>query len=292
MKHTKPRWTNRENKLIKSHYRKYGGAISMAHLLPCRTLLAIKRQANHLGVFCKGKWTPTENGVIRERFETKSCWNIMRALPNRSWQSIVRRGIKLGLSRNPIHPLMISPVDAAYIAGIIDGEGCIGIYQRKPRIAYRNLSPAHELIIKVGMTDRGAVDFMKEKLCKSVKAKIKFVRPRLTTGKEIIWHNTIYCCIISGKRAAELLKAILPYLKVKRKQAILGIQFYEQCKFIRGRAVILRRDLIQKRNKFAMLISREKHNTKGNTRMYLTLREVYKNGHAKTSPERHLATVN
>ena len=45
----------------------------------------------------------------------------------------------------------------AYAAGIIDGEGCIGVYQHKLNPKRGEIHPRHILNVKVAMTDKKVI---------------------------------------------------------------------------------------------------------------------------------------
>lgn len=94
----------------------------------------------------------------------------------------------------------------SYIAGFIDGEGCITASGN-----YLSLS------LTVSNTVRAPLLFMQESLGGSIRARNV---PLIVNGKvrkrEWTWH-------IGGESAVEVLLALLPYLIVKKQEAILGI---------------------------------------------------------------------
>lgn len=99
----------------------------------------------------------------------------------------------------------------AYLAGIADGEAYIGIKKSKP---YKNLSGRanygyHERI-QIRMVERGALSLFEHVLggwCYPEKSHSKKGRP-------------LFCYQASDRKAAEICKLLLPFLRVKRKQAI------------------------------------------------------------------------
>ena len=104
-------------------------------------------------------------------------------------------------------------VDLAYIAGIIDGEGYIGISARK------------QVLVSVSNTSLW--------LCNYLKFSIGYgsvgVMPRYTKNSSPAWH-----WFICSKKAMLFLELILPFLKLKRPQAELAIQV-QRAKGIQGR---------------------------------------------------------
>jgi hypothetical protein len=101
----------------------------------------------------------------------------------------------------------ISEVDAAYLAGLIDGEGTIYIMRHSGRDGRSTYYPA----ISIMMTHEGVLRWVADKLQVAV-AKI----PRKPTG----WRDQ-FSVRIHGKRAITLCQIMLPFLRVKREQAEL-----------------------------------------------------------------------
>lgn len=100
-----------------------------------------------------------------------------------------------------------------YTAGIIDGEGCISIAK------YTKVGKAsvyHSLQVQVGSTDEWLCQWLKMQYggCVSYRPSS---RPR--------W-NDAWNWSVSGRKAAEFLKLLLPYLQLKRPQAEIALEFY------------------------------------------------------------------
>lgn len=106
--------------------------------------------------------------------------------------------------------------DKAWLAGIIDGEGCIGIY--KKNIA-RSRNPSYCLQMVVTMTCRRTVkrilDLSQTGSFKRAPAK----RCGLPNAKPI------YTWQCSANSALSLLKQICPYIYTKKKHVELAIRF-------------------------------------------------------------------
>jgi hypothetical protein len=87
-----------------------------------------------------------------------------------------------------------SKIECAYIAGIIDGEGCI--------------TRSAGWWVQVGMTHRGVIEKLAEM------GGTVTIRPASTRKQEqFIWR------VMAQRDVIALLKAILPYLVVKRDRA-------------------------------------------------------------------------
>jgi hypothetical protein len=107
-----------------------------------------------------------------------------------------------------------SQIELAYVAGLIDGEGCIGIQKSQVTSGtYYNIA------IDVGMANKA------KRLLTSLAKKHggKVTHRRKKTHK---WDATSSWRIF-GEDAARLLTAICPLLRLKRNQAIVALQLME-----------------------------------------------------------------
>jgi hypothetical protein len=108
------------------------------------------------------------------------------------------------------------PVDLAYVAGIVDGEGTIGISMTKPYGS--RVSPYFRSYCAVVMTDPTVPYFMYGLFGGSIHTyKGRQEQHKATTH----WRS-------SGKITTEVCRLLLPYLKVKQHQAKLVIEFNER----------------------------------------------------------------
>lgn len=100
-------------------------------------------------------------------------------------------------------------VDLAYIAGIFDGEGCIQIAKRtegkKHHYLRASLSLANEYIPNLFKFHFGGAIYKRD------------LRSR---GWQIQWSWSVH-----SRQAGEFLEVILPYLKLKRNEAELALEF-------------------------------------------------------------------
>jgi hypothetical protein len=106
-------------------------------------------------------------------------------------------------------------IDLAYIAGIVDGEGYIGITSdgkkgKRGQINYR---------LRVTVTNTS------EWLCRYlrfyVEGSIVYLRP-LNDNRQPCWQWQV-----DYKKAGNFLKLIVPYMHIKKPQAELAIKFQE-----------------------------------------------------------------
>jgi hypothetical protein len=107
----------------------------------------------------------------------------------------------------------VRKADLAYVAGLFDGEGCISIAKCKPR--YSGCSPYYRLVVAVAMANEYIPRFLKFHFGGRVS---KRNAPTERWKDQWQWH-------LGSDGAVAFLKAILPYLKLKREEAELAIEF-------------------------------------------------------------------
>jgi hypothetical protein len=109
-----------------------------------------------------------------------------------------------------------TPTDLAYIAGFVDGEGTIGIYRKYD--LRKEWAPGYAERIIIVQVDQTPLKFIQE----------FFPKSSLSAKKQYFDnHQQSYCLKYSHTQAYTLVKAILPYLKVKRAQAQVLVEFRE-----------------------------------------------------------------
>ena len=99
----------------------------------------------------------------------------------------------------------------AYVAGIVDGEGTIGLhknYEYKGR-------PFYGLRVSVGNTNEWLISFLK----------MQFGGYVFKETHSNPLHKDCWKWELHAKKSYVFLKAILPYLQIKRPQAELAIRF-------------------------------------------------------------------
>lgn len=108
----------------------------------------------------------------------------------------------------------LSSADAAYIAGFVDGEGCICGYRRK--------APTQRLLhltVAINNTHRGVMDWIGEV------TGLAYVSEH---GGGSARHKKFFRWQVDSAAAASLLEQLLPFLKIKRKQALLLIRVHRR----------------------------------------------------------------
>ena len=100
-------------------------------------------------------------------------------------------------------------VDIAYIAGLIDGEGYIGIKKDKGYKCQERKTPGYHARIQIRMVDEPAIKFISE----SLGGWYYKEKPNCENGRPL------FCYQASDKKAEGILKTIIPYLKVKKESA-------------------------------------------------------------------------
>lgn len=112
-------------------------------------------------------------------------------------------------------------LDAAYIAGIMDGEGCFRLERFKA--ARSPIGYQYRTIAEVMMCDRPVIEHIAAITAKNIS------RRNLPSGRVaygLTWRNGI---------AADLIRSILPFLRGKHEQARLCLHFEDHITPGRGR---------------------------------------------------------
>jgi len=175
-------------------------------------------------------WTETEDALLREHYPTASTAELQTLFPTRPLAGIRQRAHQISVRKNldayeggmPFTGSVIghlSETEKGYLAGIIDGEGCImlarhlgkrGKYVYHVYVAIANTSVALHHWLEQRLPGAG---YVRQRRRVKVDAR--------STSNQPLW-RTGYDWIISGNRVAMvLLREITPYLVIKRAQAEL-----------------------------------------------------------------------
>jgi hypothetical protein len=113
---------------------------------------------------------------------------------------------------------ILTETEKAYLAGLMDGEGCITIIKCKP--ARRAANPSYSLQTSINNTDERVLRY-----CKEVTGvgSITFFQ---VTKKKPTWKN-LWNWNLRKQDTLDFLIQILPYLITKKRQAELAIEYAE-----------------------------------------------------------------
>ena len=111
-------------------------------------------------------------------------------------------------------PNQLSETEKAYLAGFIDGEGCIFIKRRNENSTWL------QLMVTISQKDVALLDELKDMI--GEKSYLRRPTKARSAGN---------LCYASGQ-AYRILKAIYPYLRLKKMQAEVSIEFYEKYSFL------------------------------------------------------------
>lgn len=104
-------------------------------------------------------------------------------------------------------------ITAAYIAGLMDGEGCFRLDRfktlRSP-IGYQ-----YRPIVEIAMCDRETIEFVARATDRHIQQK------PIKSGR------TVYLLVWRNNPACELIRILLPYLRGKKEQAELCLRYQE-----------------------------------------------------------------
>lgn len=116
----------------------------------------------------------------------------------------------------------ICAADLGYAAGLIDGEGYIGVNVAKPGGTRR--TPSFRIRVKIAMCETGSIDFMLARF-----GGTRIYGQRRQNPK----HRPLYEWTVTGGTAALLLVAVKPYLRIKGEQARLALDLFYRTKATR-----------------------------------------------------------
>ena len=116
----------------------------------------------------------------------------------------------------------------AYLAGVIDSDGCIAITKARKtalmRRTQRIVNPRYVLRITITNTSMKLMDWLVENFGGTLRRK----------GRAKVIHKVAYDWIYDNGKAIFILELIKPFLIVKQKQAELGISFIENWEYPKG----------------------------------------------------------
>jgi len=102
--------------------------------------------------------------------------------------------------------------DAAYVAGLLDGEGSIVLSVRSGREWAKRSD--YTLLVRIHNTCKEVLDWT-----------VTVAGGRVYCSSRANRHRPMYQWTIHSVQAAEFLRLMLPYLRIKRDQALLALDF-------------------------------------------------------------------
>jgi hypothetical protein len=110
--------------------------------------------------------------------------------------------------------------EKAYIAGIVDGEGCIGIHKNARKSCKKGF--CYRANIQIGVTDKKFINWLFKKI------KLGTINNK---GLKINRWKIVYCLSLCAKDSLILLELIKKYLIIKKKQAKILLKFINNKKY-------------------------------------------------------------
>lgn len=131
-----------------------------------------------------------------------------------SFRRVLKEKKVKSFRQNPKPLFKLSKEQKAYIAGIVDGEGCIAIDKRTDRDYKHGYS--FMATLRVGNTYKRLIDYLN---------KVTGLGSINFSKKEDIKYKDYWSWRLHTQQASQLIKVILPYLIVKKKQAKIILKF-------------------------------------------------------------------
>jgi hypothetical protein len=175
-------------------------------------------------------WTAAEDTLLREHYPTATNAELQTLFPTRPLGGIRQRAHQIGIHKNieahergmPFDGSVIrhlSEAEKGYLAGIIDGEGHIGLSRRPGKHG----APIYHIRVVIANTSMALHHWLEQRLpgagyiMQDTRKKLD-ARPNTHSER---W-KTAYKWVIAGNRVALVfLREMVPYLVIKRAQAEL-----------------------------------------------------------------------
>lgn len=213
------RWSDEEKRILVENYGQ-APKDKLKKLLLNRSWSAIQSYARRLKISKPSKpWTEEENKIVKENYSTMPRDVLEKLLPNRTWEQIRRRARHFRVHRKLAYwvrsnkELNITGFELGYLTAIIDGEGCITLsssYKRKGETCYRPL-------ISISNTNIHIINYVKRIL-------EPFGWIRLSPRKHG-WKKVYVITITRLQDVLSVIRRVLPFLRGKRRQAELVLEF-------------------------------------------------------------------
>jgi len=141
----------------------------------------------------------------------------------------------------------LSDTESAYIAGLFDGEGHVGLYERGRKSKSRKgaQGSSYNLRVQITSTDYNIIEWLTDKFKGLSYHSSWDNRKNDDPNRNVETWKDVYQFLLVSRNAEGFLKCVLPYLIIKKERAVLGIEYM---KLMGYSGMDLPDELIQKRN--------------------------------------------
>jgi hypothetical protein len=167
-------------------------------------------------------YTPEDDAWLRAHYARASAQDIAARFPTRSPRGVRQRAwlLRLRVDKDavdqgpPVTTVIghLSERDRAYLAGIIDGEGCIMLARRHPNGPNRR--PVYAPYVSIANTSPALRSWLEERL----PGLATYNRFNRQPGR---WREQWTWMLAGNRQVMTFLREIAPYLVIKREQAEL-----------------------------------------------------------------------
>lgn len=168
----------------------------------------------------KPYWDSEEIEILKQEYPTKNKEETLLRLSPRTWDGITHKASRLGIHKSRRSNFAesrcktLSDAEAAYIAGFIDGEGTISLN----RLFKKHPHPTFYPLVRIDNVNKEVLTWINERIGGRLHHIIE---------KRINHQNKWRLDTARTLEITELLKQLIPFLKVKRKHAEVLFEFCE-----------------------------------------------------------------
>lgn len=158
-----------------------------------------------------------------------------------------RRELWIRKYQQKITAIAVQPSNIrAYAAGLIDGEGCIFIAKGRPRGV--RLTSQYTLKVAVGMSVESGVTWLQKHFEGAIRKR--------ANGQ----YRPIYRWEVSSVMAERFLRQIIPFMRVKKEEARLGLDFRDHMnRYIRAKGRVVGLNEVAMREAYKLKMEELKH---------------------------------
>jgi hypothetical protein len=191
-----------------------------------------------------------EDDLVKRFYPTESPSYFKDIMPNRTYSSIRVRASRLGVKKDRMFYECtkrwdgdifkdVDEKDIYYLAGFIDGEGCIRINQSKSRKV--NYTPIH-LSVTIVNTNKQIIDWIDKKTN-------NYGRVYEKKNDNPKHKNIFVWAIVGNRKVMSFLSVMKKYLIVKKEQAELLCEGYLHLSVLERESLIEKTKSLNKRGK-------------------------------------------